>query len=264
MAQKINDYITGKLVERTPEEVEAVQPLLKLLVEDYGYSKDCIISHPQYRVKARPSDRKKEYPVDIAVFNSSDKKDSELLIIAECKKESRKDGKEQLEDYMRLSRARFGIWYNGKEKLFLKKIEKNGVVDFEIIPNVPKYGQRVEDIGKFLRKDLKSTHNLKSIFNSIRNYLAANAIGVTKDDILAQQLINLVFYKIYDEKFTQPNQVCRFRVGYGEDPEDVKKRVLSIFEDVKIKYKNVISTNDEIILDATSIAYVIGLASVHR
>lgn len=52
--------------------------------------------------------------------------------------------------------------------------------------------------------------------------------------------------------------MCRFRVGYGEDPEDIKKRVLSIFEDVKVKYKNVISTNNEIILDATSIAYVIG------
>ncbi len=258
MADKIQDYCSGAMVEGTPEEIEAVQPLAKSLVEDYGYPIECVVTHPQHRVKARPSDRKKEYPVDISVFSDVAKKDSDLYIIGECKKQTRKDGQDQLEDYMRLSRAKFGVWFNGKERLFIRKIEHDGVVEFEPIPNLPKYGQRVEDIGKFVRGDLKPTHNLKNIFKAIRNYLAGNAIGVTKDDTLAQQLINLIFCKIYDEKFTANDKICRFRAGFGEDPEKVKARILKIFEDVKVKYKDVIETNDEIILDAASIVYVVG------
>lgn len=258
MSEKVQDYITGNMVEGNPEEVESVQPLLKILVEDYEYPKDCIISHPQYRVKARPSDKKKEYPVDVAVFTSSSKKDDELLIVGECKKKSRKDGQDQLEDYMRLCRAKFGIWTNGKECLYLQKIEHDGVVEFEEIPNIPKFGQRVEDIGKYLRKNLRATHNLKHIFRAIRNYLAGNAIGVTTDEVLAQQLINIIFCKIYDEKFTAEESACTFRAGIGEDKEVVAERVLELFESVKVKYKDVIADNDEIILDASSIVYVVG------
>lgn len=39
MANKIIDYISGIEVEAKPEEIEAVQPFSKTLVEDYGYPK---------------------------------------------------------------------------------------------------------------------------------------------------------------------------------------------------------------------------------
>lgn len=64
----INDYISQKLIPATPEEVDAVQPFLKKLVEDYGYPSSHIASHPQYRVKARPSDRKKKNILLILLF----------------------------------------------------------------------------------------------------------------------------------------------------------------------------------------------------
>ena len=78
----------------------------------------------------------------------------------------------------------------GLERLFLRKIEKDGRLLFYEIPNIPKVHQRIEDIGKFKRKDLKPTHNFKTIFKSIRNHFAANVIGATRDEVLAQQLIN--------------------------------------------------------------------------
>ena len=58
----ITDYISGLSVQATPEEIKAVQPFSKILVEDYNYPKEMIITHPQLRVKAYPSD-KKGYPV---------------------------------------------------------------------------------------------------------------------------------------------------------------------------------------------------------
>ena len=45
-----------------------------------------------------------------------------------------------------------------------------------------------------------SSSSLKSNFKAIRNFLAANNVGATRDEMLAQQLINIIFCKIYFEK----------------------------------------------------------------
>ena len=66
----MKDFISGVEVRETPEEVNAVQVFSRILVEDYKYPKENIHTRPQFRVKARPSDTKKEYPVDIAVFDT--------------------------------------------------------------------------------------------------------------------------------------------------------------------------------------------------
>lgn len=69
----IIDYISGTQVKASPEELEATQVFSKILVEDYGYPKTHIQTRPQFHVKVRPSDTKKEYPVDIAVFSDTEK-----------------------------------------------------------------------------------------------------------------------------------------------------------------------------------------------
>ena len=254
----IFDYISGQEIKATPEEIEAVQIFSKQLVEDYNYPKEYIQTRPQFRVKVRPSDVKKEYPVDIAVFKNDKKQEDDIYIIVECKKKNRKDGKTQLQDYLRFSKAYLGVWFNGDERFFLRKIENNGRIEFEEIPNIPQYGERIEDIGKYKRKDLKATHNLKATFKAIRNHLAANTVGTTRDEVLAQQLINLIFCKIYDERFTEPDDTVEFRVGFEEDADIVKKRILDIFEKVKRKYKEVFDENDNITLDKNSIIYTVG------
>jgi type I restriction enzyme M protein len=253
------DFISGIEIKATHEEIEAVQVFAKQLVEDYGYPKEHIQTHPQHRVKIRPSDTKKEYPVDIAVFKNDKKDENELYIVVECKKKNRKDGRTQLENYLTLSNAYLGVWFNGDERIFIRKfIKENGEVIFEEIPNIPKYQQRVEDIGKFTRQDLKPTHNLKAIFKSIRNHLAANTIGATRDEVLAQQLINLIFCKLYDEKYTAPDQIVKFRAGIDEKPAAVEKRILDLFKEVKTNLPEVIDTEDRISLDTNSIVYVVG------
>jgi type I restriction enzyme M protein len=252
------DYISGKFVKDGPEEREAVQVFTLMLVEDYGYPKAQIQTRPQYRVKVRPSDTKKEYPIDIAVFTNEKKNDDDLYIVVECKKKNRKDGKTQLQDYLRFCKASLGVWFNGQERLFLKKIEKVGKVLFEEIPNIPLFGQRIEDVGLFKRKDLKAATNLKAVFKTMRNFLAANAVGITRDEIFAQQLINLIFCKIYDERFTKPSDIVTFRAGVEEEPKDVKDRLVKLFELVKKQYSDVIDVADSVQLDPASITHIVG------
>lgn len=254
----IIDYISGLEVKATPEETEAVQIFTKSLVNDYGYPKSYIITRPQFRVKVRPSDQIKEYPLDIAIFNSENKNDDTLYIAVECKKKDRKDGVGQLKDYLRLSKAILGVWFNGSERVFLKKYEQDGKVLFEEIPNIPRFGQRLEDIGLFKRSDLRKPKDLKIVFRAIRGHLAGNTVGATRDEVLAQQLINLIFCKIYDERFTRLEDMVNFHAGIGEDEEVVRARILEIFEKVKSKYKEVIDFSDKINLDSKSITYIVG------
>ncbi|MEU2719733.1 N-6 DNA methylase [Streptomyces smyrnaeus] len=255
---RLVDVVCGREVAATPEEREAVQPFARQLIEDYGYPVSHIRTRPQWHVKASPSDRAKKYPVDIAVFSSDTHSDESLQIVVECKKKKRKDGRDQLEDYMRLSRAELGVWFNGEERLFLRKLEHKGKVTFEVIPNLPRYGERVEDIGLYTRESLRPTHNLRSTFRAVRNYLAANAVGMTRDEALAQQIINVIFCKIYDERFTAPKETVRLRAGMGESDADVAKRVRGLFEHVVTRYNDVFDENDSISLDDASLAYVIG------
>lgn len=254
----IVDYISGTNVKNGPEERDAVQVFARMLVEDYGYPKEHIQTHPQFRVKARPSDTKKEYPIDIAVFNTRKKLDDDLYIVVECKKKERKDGKTQLQDYLRFCTASLGVWFNGKERLFLKKYEKEGKVLFEEIPNIPLYKQRLEDVGRFHRNDLKPTNNLKAVFKTMRNYLAANAVGITRDEVFTQQLINLIFCKIYDERFTKPAGIVTFRAGIDERPNDVLNRITGLFDLVKKQYNDVIEEGDSILLDPQSLTHIVG------
>lgn len=256
----IFDYISGQPVKASPEEVEAVQVFAHRLVEDYGYPKENIKTRPQYRVRKHPSDEKKSYPVDIAVFRSSKKIEDNLFMVVECKKKTRKDGVAQLKLYLDMSPAEVGVWFNGNEHEYLHKVHhKDGSRTYEMLPNIPRFGQRIEDIGLFKRKDLKKPSNLKAVFRDIRNHLAGMTTGITRDEALAQEIINILFCKILDEQETEPDKTVTFRAGVGEEPKAVRKRVLDIFQRVKTAtYDDVFDLHDTINLDAESLCYVIG------
>lgn len=256
----LRDYVSGLAVKASPEEVEAVQVFSKRLVEDYGYPKSAIQTRPQFHVRKRPSDEAKAYPVDIAVFKSGGRSEDDLYIVVECKKKNRKDGLGQLKLYLDMSPAELGVWFNGDEHVYLRKIHKrSGERQYVELPNIPRYGQRIEDIGLFKRKDLVAPSNLKAVFRDLRNHLAGITTGITRDEALAQEIINLLFCKILDEQETTPEETVSFRAGVNEDGKEIKKRILGLFDRVKTTvYDEVFNKTDTITLDAESVRYVVG------
>lgn len=255
----IFDYISGKRVKATPEETEAVQIFSKRLVEDFGYDKNQIVTHPQYRVSRNPSDEAKSYPIDIAVFSNKKKTEDSLFLIIECKEPKRDDGIRQLKTYLDLCPATLGAWFNGESHCYLQKFtNKKGTNDYREIPSLPLNGQRLEDIGKFYRRDIKPTVYLRSIFKDIRFYIAGNTTGVTRDEVIASEIINILFCKIYDETNTAPAEILRFRHGINEAPKDVADRIRGLFKSVKTDYSDVFQDTDAITLDDKTIAYVVG------
>lgn len=254
--EKIVDYVSEKEINATPEEVDAVQPFSRKLVEDYNYPKPHIQTRKQYRVKASPSD-KKGYPVDIAVFSSDRHNDNTIYIIVECKAATQTDGRKQLENYLKFSNAKMGVWYNGNGFLAIQKHEQGGSVTFSDIPNIPSYGERLEDIGRYKRRDLRPPHNLTAEFKTIRNHLAANARNIVNDQRLSQEMINLILCKLYDERYTPDNDAVQFRMGVGEPIDEVHGRIVRRFNETKAEYSDVFDDGDEIGLDPASVSYVV-------
>jgi len=159
-----------------------------------------------------------------------------------------------------MSRADIGVWFNGEDHHYLRKVyQKNGSVAYKELPAIPRQGQRLEDIGLYFRRDLRRPSNLKAVFRDIRNHLAGNTTGITRDESLAQEIINLLFCKIYDEINTGPDEIVTFRSGLDESASDVKAHIVSLFENkVKTEYEDVFAPKDEITLDADSIVYIVG------
>lgn len=88
-------------------------------------------------------------------------------------------------------------------------------------------------------------------------------MGITRDEVFAQQIINLIFCKIYDERFTRPDDTVKFRAGLSEKPDEIKRRIQEIFDHVKAKYLDVIDKDDEILLDSQTLAYAVGELQIY-
>ncbi len=108
------------------------------------------------------------------------------------------------------------------------------------------------------RKDLKRPATLKWVFSDIRNYLAGMLRGITRDEALAQEVINVLFCKVYDEINSAQNEEVLFQVRSSETPTELKARIRALFDEkVKKRYQKVFDNNDDIHLDPESVNYVV-------
>ena len=108
---EIVDFISGRGIPDSQE--ERVVQLLSMWLFRIGYSRDQIQTHPQWCVRQG----KKNLWTDIAVFTDSGR--DWPIIVCECKAPGTTGGLDQLRRYVRLSRARLGIWFNGDDLVFM-------------------------------------------------------------------------------------------------------------------------------------------------
>jgi hypothetical protein len=76
--------------------------------------------------------------------------------------------------------------------------------------------------------------------------------------MLAPQVINVLFCKVFDEMDKGPEQYVDFRWGFGEDPEIVHLRLLDLFSSVKDRYGDIFAPGDGIEIDPVNLAYMVG------
>jgi len=249
---KISDFATGKLVDDKPEE-RVRQLFEKRLVEEYGYSKNQI--DIEFMIQ---KGSKKIGPADIVVFGDERKRFDNLYIIVETKRKERKDGLDQLKSYLTPSPAEFGVWFNGREIAYLQSLKKAPY--FRDIPDIPKKGETLEDIGLYQKKDLKPATELKTIFETCHNYIYANE-GLLKEKVF-NEVLKIIFIKMVDEKSASPK--CEFRITDKEMQEieegksnAFNSRIQNLFERVRREYSDVFDPNDRINLKPITVAFVV-------
>lgn len=239
-----------------PEEVVR-QDFIRILIDDYGY---------------RESEIEKEFPIprgssnkdraDIAVFKSANKRDParDLVGIVETKRPDERSGLAQLKSYMTATSAVWGVWTNGESIEYLCKPKGESAVLSDLLNNIPVRGQRLEDVGKLSKADLKpySGTALKVSFRRILNTLYANT-NISRREKLGNEMIKLIFAKFKDE-MTFPDDPPLFYAGYGEEPDLVKERIDSLFKDVVDEYTDdgLFEPHERITLDAKGVAWVVG------
>lgn len=103
--------------------------------------------------------------------------------------------------------------------------------------------------------DLKPINNLKLIFREIRDYFAGNVTGITRDEKIAQNIMRLLFCKIYDEK--NSNEIVEFSNRPDENYDLFQRRIDDLFEKVKNNYPNIFEQNEKIEIKPEELSFIV-------
>jgi type I restriction enzyme M protein len=255
------DKITGKPVDiRKPEE-KVRQEYEEILHKDYEYSYSQMDIEVAIQRGEQHSVKNKER-ADIVVYKTTDidrrNIHEDVLGIVETKKPTRKEGVKQLESYMSATSAQWGVWTNGDEIEYLYRNPISGEIKRNFVYQIPKNGEKFEDIGKIKKENLKPASNLKAIFRRLLKNLYSNT-NISRREKLGNEMIRLIFCKIWDEKYDVAS-LPKFRAGFEENPKEIKNRIDELFKTVKreLVQDSVFDANEEIKLDDRSTAYVVG------
>jgi len=249
----IVDFVTGRLVRETKEE-PVRQAIEHMLVEDYGYSKNQM----DIEFKIQRGSKRGNEEADIVVFNDSKKKDQMNILLVVETEHPGVEFDNQLISYVTATTAPFCIWSNGEKTLFFYRDPKNPIA-FEPIPEIPRKGETIKDIGRHLKNQLKPAHNLKMLFENIHNQLYGTA-NIRRPEELGREMTKILFCKIFDEK--DPDPKCQFRATVDEMADDNSKskivqRLKKIFDDVKNEYSDVFEHSEKINLDDDSVVFIV-------
>ncbi len=256
---KLRCVVTGVLRNDTPEE-HVRQRISRSLLEDYGYYKD----HIEIEFTVNLGRAKKR--VDIAIFSGgAAHKQENIKTIIECKKEDikpsdRDNGVEQLKSYLAACpNAKYGMWIGSELQVWERQVSKKGDVYFEDAADIPRFGLEAPAPINFT--DLvPAQEELIGIFKRCHNYIHGNQ-GLQKE-LAFQELLKLIFCKVYDEDTTITGQM-RFFISNEEKRSDIGQRRLKnaidqLFTEVKNRYPYIFGKDEYIKLDNRVLAYVIG------
>ena len=257
---KVLDFIDGVTQrEETPEEYVR-QEIAKSLVREYSYPrKDIKVEFTLRLGSRRPR-------ADLVVFESGDLHEQiNARIIIECKEQrvksnDRKEGVGQLQSYMAACpNVVYGMWTNGLERFCFHKVEAQGKIVYEEIPDLPSFGQSESEAERPQFDQLKpaSSDALLFAFRRCHNYIAGNQ-GLQKSQAF-WELLKLIFCKIEDERESPEVQFYAPATERGgmNGQMKIKQRIDALFTAVKADYPTIFQPGDVVALTPQVLAYIV-------
>jgi len=92
----------------------------------------------------------------------------------------------------------------------------------------------------------------KAAFTAVRNYLAGQFVGATNDDDILNELIKVLFCKLYGEVGRASGELTRGDVVSA-------KAVKATFDSIKADFPDLFDKNEEIVLSAKDVSYILNL-----
>jgi len=247
-------FLKKEFALKPEEEIRLL--MIKKLILEYGYSPGQI--NVEMAVKAGQVTMPKK--ADIIVFDNVRNHDpaSQAYIIVEVKKKDRKDGIDQMQTYCNNTTAEYGVWFNGKDIVYQHR--KREPHQFQDIPDIPRKGESLEDVGVFYKDDLVPATELKSVFETIHNHIYANE-GLLKEKVF-NEMLKIIFIKMVDEKSIEEKSEFRITEKELREVEEGKgqsfvDRITDLFDRVKQEYGDVFAQNDIINLNPITLAFVV-------
>lgn len=267
---KILDYITGQPALETEKE-RVRQRIARALFHEYGISVDDMA--PDFKMRIDGRLRK----VDIAIFEPGASRDADhVRRIVICEKEPTNGRKssykmrspEEAEKEFGLLKAamteatncKYGLWTNGLDFFFFEKEVTRFDVRFKSIGDWPQADESIgtRDVASAARMRRAEPEMLRTAFRRCHNFIHGNE-GMSKDAAF-WQFLYLIFCKMYDER--QPSDSRRFWAGPTEQFEEegrraIKRRIVSLFKDVKNSYKAIFKGNEDITLSDRALSFMV-------
>lgn len=103
--------------------------------------------------------------------------------------------------------------------------------------------------------ELRPINNLKSVFKKIRDYCAGNVTGITRDEKIAQNMMRLLFCKIYDEKTSL--DIVEFSNRPRESNDLLLSRISNLFDRVKDVYPGLFEPNEKIEVQPKDLSFIV-------
>lgn len=257
---KLLDYIDGVTQRNETPEEYVRQEIAKSLVREYGYEKAEISVEFTLRLGS------KKPRADLVIFDEGDPHDQDRArVIIECKSQKikstdRKEGVGQLQSYMSACpNVAYGMWTNGVERFCYRRVDTNGKIAFEEIPDIPGKGRTEDEVERPRFDQLKaaSSDALLFAFRRCHNYIAGNQ-GLQKPEAF-WELLKIIFCKIHDERSSDEVEfyaTSKERHGLNGRLK-AKKRLDSLFNEVKAEYPTIFRENEAIELNPEVLAYIV-------
>ena len=265
------DYVSGKQIKESKKEMVR-QRVVRALIHEYGFSPDnMVLDFPV-------AGRKK---IDIAIFHNEQEHSQDTLSRAVICRPEPNIGKnavrirdfeqaakdlEEIETIMQdVESISFGLWTNGIDFFFIQKEQTRFEVKFIPIGDWPMAEESVgtKDVLSDAHTRVADNEMLKITFRRCHNFIHGNE-GMPKDAAF-WQFLYLIFCKMHDEGLRSKQRLSwkpRFWAGpreqfSDEGQKEIKKRVDSLFTEVKKQYSNIFRGNEEITLSNRALAFIV-------
>ena len=107
------------------------------------------------------------------------------------------------------------------------------------------------------KRNLLPIDNLKIVFREVRDYFAGNVTGITRDETIAQNIMQLLFCKVFDEKSKNEEQLVDFASRPKENVNEFAKRIHKLFNVVKEKYLDIFDADEEIEISPNDLSVIV-------